>query len=109
MTDRVSEAELAALDERIAGAFGRGPAVGDQDVSLFRDAGLCEESALAAAKGLREGVFFSFEDAALSVASAWGADNDAHRRRVANRAATPERIAEVAQRLPEHLRVQEQA
>lgn len=102
MSDReVSEAEF---DHVLSRAFGRAPSGDDQVVALFRDAGLCEESALSAARGLDSGLYFSFEDAAL--AQAWGYDS-ANRRR--NPAATPERIAEVAKRLPEHLKVQEQA
>lgn len=102
MSDReVSEAEF---DHAVSRAFGRAPSGDDQVVSLFREAGLCEESAVQAARGLDSGLYFSFEDAAL--AQTWGFDG-ANRRR--NLAASPERIAEAAQRLPEHLRVQEQA
>lgn len=102
MTDRdLSEADL---DAAVAGAFGRIPSTSTETVPLFVQAGLCEESAQAAAAGLASGMYFSFEDAALAQSGIFDAG---HRSR--NVAATPQRIAEVAQRLPEHLRVQEQA
>lgn len=94
----VSEAEF---DHVIGAVFGRAPAVDDEAVSLFRQAGLDEASALTAAKGLREGWYFSFEDAALSQASGF---DSANRRR--NPEATPSRIAEVAKRLPDYLKVE---
>lgn len=94
----VSEAEF---DRAVAAAFGRAPTVDDEAVQLFRQAGLDEASALTAAKGLREGWYFSFEDAAL--AQTTGFDN-ANRRR--NPQATPSRIAEVAKRLPDHLKLE---
>jgi len=100
----IGEMSQAEFDQVLARAFGREPTADDQVVSLFREAGLCEESALKAARGFGAGLYFSFEDAALS--QSWGFDNANCRR---NREATPERIAEVAKRLPEHLRVEEQA
>lgn len=99
MTERqVSEAEV---DHAVSRAFGR-PSASVEVVGLFREAGLCEESAQAAARGLDDGVYFSFEDAALSQSGVFHGES-----RSRNVQATPARIAEVAQRLPEHLKVQE--
>jgi len=98
MSEHVSETELDAV---VARAFGRaddGPAHVEL-VGRFREAGLCEESAEQAARGLESRSFFSFEDAALAVVRPWGDDIDSYQRRTANRAATPERIGEVARKL----------
>jgi len=98
-----SASQDAELDQAIARTFGRVATAGDQLLSLFQEAGLTEESAVAAARGLDTGRYFSFEDAALS--QTWTLEGENHKR---NPRATPERIAEVARRLPEHLKVQEQ-
>lgn len=85
---RVDEAAFDDLDDVIMGSpYLRG---GDPMEARFREAGLCEESARQAAKGLREGLYFSFEDAAIAQTTFDRAG------RPRNTAATPRRIAEVA-------------
>ena len=85
---RVDESELDTLDDL---AFGRPkglPEVEDPMEANFRLAGLCEASARIAARGLRDGHYFSFEDAAIAQTVF-----DIERR---NGVATPQRISEVA-------------
>jgi hypothetical protein len=59
----------------------------------FVAAGMCEEDAGRAARGLLEGLYMSFEDACASITAF-----DVHRR---NLTCTPGRIAEVAHRVSE--------
>lgn len=86
----VSEAEVS---DAVAMAFGRAPTAGVAgQVALFEEAGLCRESAEVAARGLAEGVYFSFEDAALAQTVFDGANGKPRR----NPYATSQRIAETA-------------
>jgi hypothetical protein len=62
--------------------------------ALFEEAGLCEESADKAARGLEAGRYLSFADAALAQTVFDGLNGQPRR----NRYASPARIAEVAKK-----------
>ena len=93
--NNISEADVAAA---VGQAFGRGGDAPTRSVMVdrFREAGLCQESAEKAARGLESGVYFSFEDAAMAQTVFDGGSSEPR-----NRGATPRRIAEVAKSLQE--------
>lgn len=101
--------EEARAEVQLAGTFGRRkPAQWAVDMvreadsaergvdmlALFKEAGLCEESARRAAEGLSSGRYFSFEDAAFSQ-TMWDGANGQPRR---NARATTHSIAEAAKK-----------